>query len=61
MKTRIARFIVLDIETDIPHPKGATDLSNAFLVGMKSFSLVKGELKAEKYRMGRPFDKREDR
>lgn len=47
---RITRLIVVDIETDIPEPKGAIDNSEPFLMGMKPFSVRKGELKAGRFR-----------
>ncbi|MGD0266202.1 MAG: hypothetical protein ABSD47_14780 [Candidatus Methylomirabilota bacterium] len=50
MKKRTACFIVVDIETDVPDPKQAVDLCEPFLVGMKPFSVVKGELQPGKYR-----------
>lgn len=55
MKKTIARFTVLDIETDVPYPKQAVDLCEPFLMGLKSFSVAKGELIGGSYRF---FDRK---
>lgn len=43
-------LITLDIETNIPHPKQAIGECIPFLVGIKEFCIIDGELQPGKYR-----------
>ena len=50
MKKTPTRFIVLDIETDVPFPKQLVDDCKPFLIGTKSYSVAKDGLRPEPYR-----------
>lgn len=43
------RIIVLDIETDIPEPKGAIEMCEPFLLGVKHYKIEAGHLIPEDY------------